>query len=275
MKSWDFWYGLTLKYKETFGNANTPSDYKTPDGFNLGNWQIQQRQSYNKGKLNIERVKRLEAIGFTWRLKSTPFERVYQETLRYKEQFGNVDAPITYKTPEGYPLGIQQADLRKRYKEGDLHNIEIRLLKNIGFSFAFEEGLLATLRYKWQFGDANAPITYKTSEGYPLGIWQAELRKNYKAGKLDNIKIQELEKAGMQLQIKYDDAVNAILEGFRATLRYKEQFGDANAPEEYITPEGFNLGQWQQAQRIAFKKYKRHGPMQKKIRLLEQVGFKW
>ena len=35
-RQWDFWFGLTIKYKKQHGNANAPQRYKTPEGFNLG-----------------------------------------------------------------------------------------------------------------------------------------------------------------------------------------------------------------------------------------------
>src|SRR3989304_2401645 len=38
--------------------------------------------------------------------------------------------------------------------------------------------------------------------------------------------------------------------GFEETLRYKNQHGTANAPSNYKTPDGFNLGHWQTTQRL-------------------------
>ena len=38
-RQWDFWFDLTIRYKEQYGVANAPRNYKTPDGFNLRTWQ--------------------------------------------------------------------------------------------------------------------------------------------------------------------------------------------------------------------------------------------
>lgn len=54
----------TLRYKEQHGAANAPSNYKTPDGFNLGAWQDKQRQIFRTGKLEQDRIKKFEEIGF-------------------------------------------------------------------------------------------------------------------------------------------------------------------------------------------------------------------
>ena len=56
----------TLRYKEQRGNANAPRDYTTPDGFNLGTWQNTQRKKFRTGKLEQDRIKKLEGIGFVW-----------------------------------------------------------------------------------------------------------------------------------------------------------------------------------------------------------------
>jgi hypothetical protein len=53
-----------------------------------------------------------------------------------------------------------------------------------------------TLRYKDQYGDSNAPQVFKTPEGYRLGAWQSNQRKNYKEDKLSHDRIQRLEAIG-------------------------------------------------------------------------------
>jgi hypothetical protein len=58
----------TLKYKERFGTPNVPVHYKTSDGFKLGIWQNQIIQAYKKGTLSPDRIKRLEELGFKWKL---------------------------------------------------------------------------------------------------------------------------------------------------------------------------------------------------------------
>ena len=84
-RQWDFWYGLTLRYKDYFDNPNAPRRYKTAEGFLLGYWQSHQRRSYKKGKLSPDRIRLLENIGFTWEILEEQFERGFQETLLYKK----------------------------------------------------------------------------------------------------------------------------------------------------------------------------------------------
>ncbi len=272
-KPWDFWYELTLKYKEQTGDANAPTEYKTTEGFNLGRWQSTQRQDFKKSTISVDRVKRLEDIGFIWDLMQAALEQGIRDTLRYKEQTSDANAPPRYKTPEGFKLGSWRSRQRNSYKKGKLSSDKIKGLEDIGFVWdpfekAFEQGFQETLKYKEQKGDANALRSYKTPAGFNLGIWQSHQRKNYKKGILSEDKIKRLEDIGFVWAPKKE----AFEKGIRETLRYKEQTGDANAPIEYKTYEGFKLGMWQSTRR---RDYKKSILSPDKIKRLQDIGFVW
>ncbi len=292
-KKWDFWYGLTLKYKEESGDANAPAIYTTPDGYKLGNWQNNQKMIYKSGKLDTERIKRLEGIGFQWAVPDKTFEFWFQETLRYKQRTGDsnahvsfltpedykltndCNAHVSYITPEGYKLGSWQSMQRVNYKRGKLDADQAKRLEEIGFKWylseeAFEKGFQATLRYKEQTGDANAPANYIIPDGYNLGVWQGSQRVNYKKGKLDTERIKRLEEIGFKWERERKDY--AFEKGFQATLRYKKQTGDSNARAYDITPEGYKLGSWQSKQR---QRHRMGKVAPERIKRLEEIGFKW
>ena len=56
----------TLKYKEREGTPNAPQNYKTSDGYTLGDKHNSLKQRYWRGQLSSEQIKRLEEIGFSW-----------------------------------------------------------------------------------------------------------------------------------------------------------------------------------------------------------------
>ncbi|MBI5674921.1 MAG: Helicase associated domain protein [Nitrospirae bacterium] len=272
-KQWDFWYGLTIRYKEEFADANAPQSYKTPDGYKLGMWQATQKQAQQKGKLDTEKAKRLEYIGVKWAMPDKTFEFWIQETLRYKKQTSDSNAPVNYITPKGYKLGSWQHNQRQNYKKGKLGTEKIKMLEEIGFNWpfiegAFEKGFQETLKYKDEFGDANTRLSCTKSDGYNLGNWQSTQRQNYKNGKLDSERIKRLEAIGF----KWERIEDAFEKGFQETLRYKEQTGDANTPQRYKTPDGYALGSWQDTQRQNFKNGKLDS---ERIKRLEAIGFKW
>ena len=274
-RQWDFWFGLTIKYKNQHGNANAPASYKTPDGFKLGYWQSERRTNFRTGKLEQDRIKKLEEIGFVWELLVESFNKGFEETLRYKKQHGTANAPRSYKTPEGFNLGSWQRTQRKCFRNGKLEQDRIKKLEEIGFVWevreeSFNQGFEETLRYKKQHGNANAPASYKTPEGFNLGAWLSNQRTNFRTGKLEQDRIKKLEEIGFVWELHVSEGL--FNKGFEETLRYKEQHGTANAPYSYKSSEGFKLGAWQCERRKNFKS----GTLeQDRIKILEDVGFVW
>lgn len=284
-RSWDFWYGLTLKHKEEFGDPNVLYRYKTLEGYNLGVWQAHQKNQYIAGKLSKERAQKLSEAGFKFPVSQDYYETIeeftrgFKETLRYEKQFGTVNADRYYKTPEGYPIGKWQEKIRKSYREGKLPIDRIQWLEVIRFNWKrnkteyddFEKGFDETFIYQNRFGDSNAHRNYTTLEGFPLGTWQYKQRELYKKGGLDAEKIKRLKSLGFKWRLSYSPA-EAFAKGFVETMKYKEEFGNPNALVSYKTRDSYPLGEWQAHQRKAFNK----GKLDKeKIRLLEEIGFLW
>jgi superfamily II DNA or RNA helicase len=263
----------TLIHKERTGNPNAIASYKTPEGFNLGNWQNTQRWRYKERKLSPERIKRLEEIGFTWDKLEEHFEKGFQETLLLKSSTDNPNAPNKYKTTEGYPLGIWQRNQRKSYRQGKIPPERIKRLEEIGFTWnkyeeQFEEGFHETLLYKNRTGNPNAPNKHKTPEGFQLGHWQGTQRKSYKKGKLSPDRIRHFEEIGFT----WERLEERFEKGFQEILLHKERTGNPNVPNSFKTTEGYRLGLWQLHQRGRYKKGKLSPD---RIKRLEEMGFTW
>ncbi|MBF8276855.1 MAG: helicase [Candidatus Brocadiaceae bacterium] len=272
-RQWDFWFGIMIKYKNQHGTANAPSNYKTPEGYSLGSWQDRQRQYYRKGRLISDRIRKLEEIGFKWNVLEDAFEKGFQETVKYKNQFGDPNAPCVYKTAEGYSLGQWQAHQRTLSRKGLLLPNDVKQLEEIGFKWilieeSFEQGFRETLKYKKQFGNANVPTAYKTLEDYPLGGWQHRQRQLFKKHKLALDRVKRLEEVGFVWDLFND----TFEKGFQETLKYKEQFGVANVTNKYITPDEYKLGAWQATQKQLYKQNKLSSV---KIKMLEEIEFTW
>jgi hypothetical protein len=267
----------TLLYKESTGNPNAPQIYKTDKGYHLGTWQVTQKYNYKKGNLSPDRIARLEEIGFKWEIQEEQFEKQFekgfQETLLYKNSTGNPNAPASYRTTEGYNLGVWQSNQRGNYKKGNLSSDRIERFEKIGFSWEkfeeqFEKGFQETLLYKNSTGNPNAPASYRTAEGYRLGYWQSTQRGNYKKGKLSSDRIEQLEKIGFSWEILEEQ----FEKGFQETLLYKESTGDPNAPKSYKTAEGYHLGTWQCNRKGNYRKGELSSD---RIKRLEEIGFRW
>lgn len=281
-RNWDFWYGLTLKYKDEFSDPNVEYYYKTPDGFPLGKWQSRQRVIYNKDKLSTDRIKQLEKIGFIWDPLEEQFEKGFQETLNYKESKGNPNAPHSYTTSGGFRLGAWQNTQRVRYKINKLSLDRINRFEVIGFiwnvmnykrnNLGWDHWHELTMKYKNKFGDVNVPANCITEEGYKLGKWLCDQRNKYKKGKLSTDRINILKKIGFKWEIQEKQRQEQFEKGFQETLDYKDKIGNPNVPSDYITENGYRLGRWQGHQRDNYRKGELSS---EKIERLEEIDFKW
>jgi superfamily II DNA/RNA helicase len=271
-RSWDFWYGVTLRFKEqNNGDPNAPRILF--EGFKLGSWQSSQRQSYKKKLLSADRIERLNQIGFAWDPHDQLFEKGFQKTLRFKEQnSGGPNVPARFIF-EGFKLGSWQDTQRQFYKKKKLSTDRIERLSQIGFIWdqleqLFEEGFQKTLRFKEQNnGDPNASASL-IFEGFKMGSWQAVRRQHYKKKILSIEKIEKLSQIGFV----WDQLEQQFEKGFQKTLRFKEQNnGNPNASKKVIF-EGYNLGSWQDTLR---RRYKNNKLSKERINRLEEIGFKW
>ncbi len=122
--------------------------------------------------------------------------------------------------------------------------------------------------YKERTGDSNAPQRYVTAEGYPLGSGKSKSKDKYKKEKLSSDRIKRLEEIGFTWEILEEK----FEKGFQETLLYKERTGDSNAPQRYVTAEGYRLGTWQRSLK---DKYKKGELSSDRINQLEEIGFKW
>ena len=181
--------------------------YKTPEGYNLGTWQHTQKQSYKKSKLAPDRIKRLEKIGFRWSPHDEKFEQGFQETLRYKEQSGDSNALSSYKTPDGYNLGMWQSTQRNSCNKGKLSTDRIKRLEEIGFKWALLEESLSKV-FRKPCGIKSSLVIpmhcggIKHLMGITLGCGNAPKRYSYKKGKLSTDRIKKLEEIGFKWQFR-------------------------------------------------------------------------
>ncbi|MBY0110242.1 MAG: Helicase associated domain protein [Candidatus Babeliaceae bacterium] len=63
---WNKGFEHLTKYIEQNKNASVPTDYINSEGFKLGIWICTQRYNYKKSKLPLDRIRRLNSVGFMW-----------------------------------------------------------------------------------------------------------------------------------------------------------------------------------------------------------------
>ena len=181
--------------------------------------------------------------------------------------------------PDGYPLGqwilkTRQQKLNGRLKEERIAQLdEIGMVWNI-FDAKWEKAYALAAAYYEENGNLNIPRSYVTAAGERLGQWVASQQWAYPKGKLTDEQVERLNRIGMYWGNRNDRQWN---EGYQEAKCYFDAHGDLNVPAEYVSPNGYNLGNWVKRQR-----YTRHNPekscavlTEERISKLDEIGMRW
>ena len=141
---WENMFQQLVAYKETHGHSHVPSRWEP--NIKLSKWVETQRYEYTKlqrsvnettevneseanpktnmpnPRLTQDRIRRLESIGFEWRVKQKmkryfdkQWDEMFQRLLLYREQHGNTLCPKRY--PPDPRLGTWAATQRIQYRK--------------------------------------------------------------------------------------------------------------------------------------------------------------
>ncbi|MBR1751890.1 MAG: Helicase associated domain protein, partial [Ruminococcus sp.] len=184
---------------------------------------------------------------------SASWDIMFEQAKKYYNEYGNLDVPKRYFTPEGYSLGTWLLTQRRVYKgdvAGNLTQVQIDRLDSIGMRWesasdvAWEKYYSAAKLYFEKHGDLNPPARYVDENGVDLGRWLAQTRNYHK----NNLRLKYLTPE----RIKMLDEVGMIWsvpdylweENYAAAVRYHREHGDLNVPYNYVDSSGIRLGQW-------------------------------
>ena len=281
--SWEQYFSEASIYYVEHGNLNVPKMYTTPGGLSLGVWLVAQRrvrEGQIQGNLTEQQIARLDSIGMEWgNRREIAWQHGFEVAKKYHDTYGNRMVPGKYTDPDGYPLGQWIAKTRQQKLNGRLKEERIVQLDEIGmvwniFDAKWEKAFALAAAYYEENGNLNIPRSYETATGERPGLWLASQQWAYPKGKLTDEQVERLNRIGMYWGNCNDRQWN---EGYQEAKRYFDAHGDLNVPAEYVSPCGYNLGNWVKRQR-----YTRQNPekscavlTEECIAKLDAIGMRW
>lgn len=204
-REWESNFNEAKAYYDEHGDLLVPSKYITRSGMRLGNWIGKLRQSKNSEKPRIiltpERIRKLDSIGMVWDIDEYFWERNYRIAETYYRKHGDLHVQSDYRDGSGVDLYDWLRRLRHVYERPDrgyLTDEKIAALNRIGMEWyspterKWNEAYNLAEEYFEIYGNLDIPSSYKSSNGFGLGMWLYKQKKKYLSGKLDKLFIERL-----------------------------------------------------------------------------------
>jgi hypothetical protein len=227
---------LEFFFKE-HGHCRVPNEHRTLDGFRLGLWNAVQRR--NQSTMSPEKRGRLDKLDFVWDALDEQWEDGFRHLESFAKEHGHCRVPKTYKSPDGFPLGIWTSNNRKKRQP---HERKVRL-DGLGFTWdvldeKWEEGIRHLESFVKEHGHCRVPQRYKSPDGFRLGQWIGMLRSNQAT------MLSERKERLDQLGFVWDALGEKWEVGFRHLESFVKEHGHCRVPQVFRTSDGYRLGRW-------------------------------
>ena len=133
--SWEKHYKRLIDFRNDQGHCNVPEQWTNYGG--LGGWVHSQRTRWKRGKLETERIERLEKAGFVWERHNEAWEQKFEKLIQFKNKEGHCDVPPGWtEFPKLAEWTYQQ---RKHKKNGKMPPERIKRMEDLGFKWTLKK----------------------------------------------------------------------------------------------------------------------------------------
>ncbi len=273
---WTKGYECLKEYVDSEGHAKVHAEYISSDGFTLGTWVNTQRYNYKKNALSKDRIMALEEMpSWSWAPVKAKWPEGYKRLKEFADREGDSKVPADFITSDVFKLGSWAAVQRKEYRMGKLSEGRIKALEELeGWSWdiikdKWIQGYESLKDYADREGHARVARRYTTSDGFRLGSWVINRRKEYRNGKLSKDRIIALERVPGW---SWNPIEDKWTKGYSRLKEYADREGHAKVPAKFIASDGFKLGSWVARQRNEYRKGKLS---EDRINAMKSIGFEW
>jgi hypothetical protein len=262
---WERLYATLGAYVAEHGHARFPNDYITSDGIKLGQWARDQRRKYRQGRVNAERVARLEATpGWTWSDRlDEQWERGFTALTQFVDEHGHANVESRHTCSDSFHLGDWVSAQRRKHHRGELDDGRAARLEALpgwvwrrrdrtpGVYCGWDGRFRALTQFVDEHGHARVPSAHITGDGIRLGQWVNAQRHTHRQGALDADRAARLEALpgwvwGASGEQRWE-------RGFTALTQFVDEHGHARVPHGHISADRFRLGQWVNTQRYTYR----------------------
>lgn len=269
----------------------------------LYSWVLVQRTNFNQGKLETEKIKHFDSIGYSLTTNYYPKQEnnkvthadLWDTKLEELKEYYNANNSffIPLSDIEHRKLLSWLRVQRSNFKNQTLEPDRIKKLQDAGYSFdttyygygkekkenepsqkeanvnqAWENNYMRLINYKIANGHCNVPRTYK--EDKTLAHFVARQRFNYKNGKLSQDRIMKLELINFEWELPQNSNKLGIwMSHYSDLLEVYNKVGSVNLTKSQFESSLYN---WILQQR---GKKRKNLLLENQIALLDKIGFNW
>ena len=131
---WENMIAHMLAYIKEHGNLNFSQHYVCEDGYRLGMCLTTLRKNYRNGKLEEDKIRQLEELGFDWNPMQTLWMNGFRHAQNYFEEHGNSDYSARYVCEDGFGLGEWKRNQIKKIQANKISDEQREMLMQIGIT---------------------------------------------------------------------------------------------------------------------------------------------
>jgi superfamily II DNA or RNA helicase len=229
------------EYVTAHGTAGIRDDHVCDDGYRLGKWVGKQRTKWTT--LPADRKQLLEALpGWTLDARSALWDTSHTALTRYAAENGHANPPRGLLV-DGIDVESwirrqrrtwDQLTEERQQRLQDLPGWTLNMLED-----KWDSGYRHLVEYVETNGSAQVLQSYVADDGYRLGKWVSVQRRIW-----DKLTEDRKQRLAQLPRWTLDARGNRWEDWFRRLEEYVAEHGDARVLQQYVSPDGTNLGVW-------------------------------